>query len=73
MHYTNDYIEGQILVHIRMSTFKPMSDTNSYNDICYLQYGINNCKIDNNYHGYDDKYGYQEVDYDSFTQLYLLI
>ena len=71
MHYTNDYIEGQILVHIRMSTFKPMSDTNSYNDICYLQYGINNCKIDNNYHGYDDKYGYQEVDYDSFTQLYL--
>ena len=54
MHYTNDYIEGEILVHLRMSTFKPMGDTESYNDICYLQYGINKCKIDNNYHGYDD-------------------
>ena len=80
MHYTNDYIEGEILVHLRMSTFKPMGDTESYNDICYLQYGINKCKIDNNYHGYDDDsddnsnndvYGYYEVDEDPINKLYL--
>lgn len=29
MHYTNEYIEGQILVHLRMKTFKPMSDNSS--------------------------------------------
>ena len=63
MHYTNDNNKGEILVHLRISISKPMADINSYNEICYKLYGIDKCKHDNNYHGYDnDVYGYEKLD-----------
>ena len=63
IHYTHDKTDGEILVHFRVSVHKPMADINSYNEICYKLYGIDNCKEDNNYEGYDDDvYGYQQID-----------
>ena len=38
--YTNDYVEGKILVHLRMGIDKLMGEINSYNDICYFQLEI---------------------------------
>ena len=68
MHYTNNKTDGKILVHLRVSTLKPMADSNSYNEICYTLYKRNNCKNDNNYHGYEnDIYGYEKLDSSNST------
>ena len=65
MHYTNEYLEGKILIDLRISNLKPFGDIESDNNICYEIYGKEECIIDNNYHGYNnDVYGYEQIDSD---------
>ncbi len=72
MHYTNDYIDGEILVHLQISALEyPIGDTNTYNSICYEKYNKSVCKYDNNYNGYEgDSYGYKKID-DNINNTYL--
>ena len=63
LHYTNEYIEGSILVDLQISSSdNPIGDENTYNSICYSLYSKSKCKLDNEYIGNNTIYGFGEID-----------
>ena len=72
MHYTNEYIEGEILVHLRISNNNlPIGNDDYYNELCHYLYEDDNCKSDKEYLINDGSklYGYEEIDNDNSTSI----
>ena len=50
IHYTNEYTEGEILIHLRISNKNPpVGDDDYYNELCHYLYEDDNCKTDKEY------------------------
>ena len=67
MHYTNEYTEGQILTHLRISTNNPpIGNEDYYNELCHYLVINDICKSDKEYFMNDkeDLYGYKLIDND---------
>ena len=67
MHYTNEFIEGEILVHLRISNNdKTIGNDDDYNELCHYLYEDDNCKSDKEYLINNDfqLFGYEQIDED---------
>ena len=67
IHYTNEYTEGEILIHLRISKKNPpVGDDDYYNELCHYLYEDDICKNDKEYLISDEeKFGYQNIDSDN--------
>ncbi len=67
MHYTNEFTEGEILVHLRISNNdKTIGNDDDYNELCHYLYEDDNCKSDKEYLINNDfqLFGYEQIDED---------
>ena len=70
LHYSNEYINGKILIDFKISTnLLPIGNNQTFNEICYYL-NFDNCILDNEYYGYDNNtYGYSLIDSNNFMSI----